>query len=616
MRRLILIILLCPIAIGVKAQPKITALANVYQKASSVGTVNRSPKLGKKKVSTAKQFVRKKPSIARPKPSNNKSDYALNSADIKTADSIMRKIKPTQEVESQRWYVNALRIKADSNFYTGNYERAIQHYMRLKATIDEVSLFRVGESHLALGNNEEAKLYYHMASSKGNGEASHALGYMHQMGIGTTKDYDSAVIYFLTAAENGYDAALGNIAYCYNFGGYGVEQDYAEAIEWYKKAAESGDEYAMNALGDFYFQGTEIDKDFTTAFNYYKVAADKNLPLARVNLGYMYENGYGTVADTKAAYELYEKAAKENCADALSAIGNMYENGLYVPMDMQRAFELYMRAAKQGVPEAMYRVGKFYYNGTAISQDEAQADFWFRQAANVDHRNGIIAAIEMNSQPGSPKEFYKQAEKYCIRAIELGIDYGAFKLGEMNDKGQLSDATAAGAYMAYKQSNTAEAQYKTAEYLMNGKAGTTDSAEALVYLKRAAAQAHPRASYFLGYFKRYAIAGCEENITESLELLYKAAKADITEAQFLVGQAYDLGLGIDADSVKAYEQYALAAKKDYAPALYAAGTMLLEGRGTEKNIDASIRMLARAKTKGIVEAGIKLEEARLQSQNK
>ncbi|MDR0830503.1 MAG: T9SS type A sorting domain-containing protein [Prevotellaceae bacterium] len=75
------------------------------------------------------------------------------------------------------------------------------------------------------------------------------LGYHYYKGLGVEQNYETAVTYFLQAAEYNYSDAFYFLGLCYR-NGYGVEQDEAEAQYYLSRAAELGHWYSKNELAE------------------------------------------------------------------------------------------------------------------------------------------------------------------------------------------------------------------------------------------------------------------------------------------------------------------------------------------------------------------------------
>ncbi len=82
----------------------------------------------------------------------------------------------------------------------------------------------------------------------------------------------------------------------------------------------------------------------------------------------------------------------------------------------------------------------------------------------------------------------------------------------------------------------------------------------------------------------------------------KRAKAGDAEAMFLLGSAYDEGLGVEADPVKVVYWYRKAVEKGNAPAMNNLAWMYYEGRGVPQDYDKAVYWFSKAAEKGEADA--------------
>ncbi|KAF8948739.1 hypothetical protein BGZ46_005311 [Entomortierella lignicola] len=131
-----------------------------------------------------------------------------------------------------------------------------------------------------------------------------------------TRDYDTAIQYFLKAASQGHIESQHTLG-CMYCNGRGVSQDYSEALVWYQRAADQGNINSLCKLGYMYENGFGVDSDYSKALEFYWVAANQGDAEAQSHLGSMHHNGSGTPKDTSYAVEWWLKAATQGNEDAL-----------------------------------------------------------------------------------------------------------------------------------------------------------------------------------------------------------------------------------------------------------------------------------------------------------
>lgn len=166
----------------------------------------------------------------------------------------------------------------------------------------------------------EAIKWYQKAIEKGNTVAMNNLSEMYREGKGVTKDPQKAFELKLKAAEMGEMSAMYNIAVDYEDGKAPLQKNMQKAIEWYAKAAEKGNPWAMDVMGNIYYNGKGVPVDYSKAVYWYQKNiqegdrnysyADENFANSYFMLGECYEKGRGTTVDLRKAKENYLKAAE------------------------------------------------------------------------------------------------------------------------------------------------------------------------------------------------------------------------------------------------------------------------------------------------------------------
>ncbi len=127
------------------------------------------------------------------------------------------------------------------------------------------------------GEYKTAFRIWEQLANKGDPEAQHMLGVMH---------------------ENG----------------EGVPMDPVKAAEWYRKAAIQGNSEAQLNLGVLYENGEGVRKDLHQAAEWYRKAAEQDELLAQFSLGIMYRQGRGVPRNDKQAARLLTKVAQRGYA--------------------------------------------------------------------------------------------------------------------------------------------------------------------------------------------------------------------------------------------------------------------------------------------------------------
>lgn len=192
---------------------------------------------------------------------------------------------------------------------------------------------------------------------KGNADAQYELGKCYYIGLGTEKNYNKAVDWWLKASVQGNEHATKQLKECYEFtthqniaddqdlrlrpiskmsvcaqnslavcyaNGKGVKRNYNVAIELFEKAAKQGDTNAYYNLGLCYANGRGVRQNYLIAVRWWTKAGEKGNVYAQINLGVSYENGYGVQQDYVKAAEWYIKAAEQGNEIAKKYIFELY----------------------------------------------------------------------------------------------------------------------------------------------------------------------------------------------------------------------------------------------------------------------------------------------------
>ncbi|KAF9147465.1 hypothetical protein BG015_010901 [Linnemannia schmuckeri] len=113
-----------------------------------------------------------------------------------------------------------------------------------------------------------------ISASHGDKVAQVALGNMYKEGQGVYRDYQSAMDWYLRAADQSFARAQPNIGVLYH-NGQGVPQDFAKAMEWFLKAADQGFADAQFNVGLLYDKGLGVPQDPSKAMEWYQKAVEQ-----------------------------------------------------------------------------------------------------------------------------------------------------------------------------------------------------------------------------------------------------------------------------------------------------------------------------------------------------
>ncbi|XP_078267279.1 death ligand signal enhancer [Rhinoraja longicauda] len=165
-----------------------------------------------------------------------------------------------------------------------------------------------------------------VAARQGYRKAQYNVGVCYELGRGTARDIDKAMLYYSQAATQGHHLAQ------YRWARYLLEVkpernvgDTQKAINQLKKAAKSGLREAQAYLGVFYTN--KPHRDLEQAVSYFSMAARSGDAGSLFHLGMCCQRGWGVRMDTGRAADLYTQAAAAGHPDSLWALGVLHQQG-------------------------------------------------------------------------------------------------------------------------------------------------------------------------------------------------------------------------------------------------------------------------------------------------
>lgn len=258
--------------------------------------------------------------------------------------------------------------------------------------------------------------------------------------------------------------------------------------------------------------------------------------------------------------QLKEKAAAGD-AKAAWLVGRAYMTGdSYVKPDNTKAIRWFTQASEAGEPSAAYIIGELQTkagNAADARVSYARAYSLYKKQAEAGNAEALYWQGYMEQSglgvPAQQKEGIARMEQ----AAEQGCLPAAYQLFKTYTKGigVPADEAKALRYARLLADNGEDAQmaYVVADALLTGKGVAKDEQTALRYLEQAAAQNIPAAIYHIGWRKQ------------------EAGKAG-----------------------EALADYRRAASMGHADAAVQAGTMMLYGKGVEKDEATGLNYLQRA----------------------
>ena len=278
---------------------------------------------------------------------------------------------------------------------------------------------------------KEAVKWYRLAADQGDSEAQFSLGFMYLFGQGGLRENTGRALHlWRLSAQQGNARAQTALGVSHFLGedyfyGATVRQDYELAIQFLKSAAEQGEEEAQYYLAEAYSHGLGVSKDHVKASNWLLLAAQGEYTEAQVALGVSYLKGIGVPQDNQEALKWFRLAAEKGDPTGQTNLAVMYTDGLGITQNHKEAVRWYLQAAEQGNSKAQFNLGIMYANGQGVAQDFVYAYMWLKLSAKPKKLDGLLEEGEKNTRKirnkiknmmtSSQVKVARQLEKQCVK---------------------------------------------------------------------------------------------------------------------------------------------------------------------------------------------------------
>lgn len=423
----------------------------------------------------------------------------------------------------------------------------------------------------ALGgrNATQALHWYDRAARQRLPESLHALGYLHEAGIGIQADPEAAARYYRTAADLGSTDAQINLGALYEEG-VGVPRDAARAAQWYRRAAATGHPHALANLARLHETGTGVPRDSQAAMTLYRRAAEAGHAQSQRILGIALADGRFGEPDPAEGRRWLDAASAQGDVAAATRRAEMIALGQGGPADPQAAVTLLRPLAEDGHAAAQLALGRLYRDApeqsaspqlsstaaTLVDYASAPSRNWQWTA---DGRTASIAA-DTSSRPGGAIEEAaahpalhrddREALRWINLAAQQGLPEAALALGVMLHDGRGTEPdheAAARWYAVAAESGLPEAQANLGLLHFFGRGVARDHAVAAEWFTRAAEQDDPVALFNLGILKLRG-SGVSTDIDGGAALVLRAAERHHAPAQEALAVLHEHGIGVPQDA--------------------------------------------------------------------
>ncbi len=385
-------------------------------------------------------------------------------------------------------------------------------------------------------NEEEAVKLFKLSAAQNNAAAQANLGLLHKAGKHVPKDLQKAFELFTVSAKQHHPAGQCHLGVMYLF----VEtfKDVSKGLELLNLSSNQGFSLAKTYLGKEYLKGNNVPKDLSLAIKLLHQAADNDCPYAQLNLAAYYETGtMGLPKDESKAKSYYIKSAEQEYHEAKYCLATKYLTGTLFPTNRSQGLKLLQASAAQNCAPAQRFLADEYNSLEGFTEDDRTTLQWYQPKSS--NTSDINKGNKIRTSTACIEKRNKAlvlARIYQTKAFDLYT-----KAAEQND-----DLATYRLALIFTDGN-----------LINPK----DDTKALMYLKKAAELGELRAQYLLG--QRFANGdGVEKNDEEANKWLKQSADQGCCDAQYALALRYRIGYGIQKNIEEANRLDALAAEQD------------------------------------------------------
>ena len=459
----------------------------------------------------------------------------------------------------------------------------------------------------------------------------YTLGRMEYAGEGIPRNYGKAYQWFRLSSDAGHIHSNYQIAKMY-YAGAGVRQDYAMAESYYRTAANGKDKYAYYALGKMFDTGIGAEQNYQMAAQWYTKASMEDVSNADYRLAQMYGSGQGVEKDDELAGALYQKALNEFIeqdkqqpdADTEFRVANMYLKGLGVEKNPEDGLKWLELCCEKKNARAQYQLAVLYQNGDGVRQDEIKAQSLYSEALAgfLEQEKGTPAAFVeyqiagMYMHGNGTERDDKKAFQWYVEAAENGHPHAAYCAARACYEGtgtEQSDPDAVKWYQKAADGGDAYAMYALGKMYRDGIGVELNNKRAYQYFLAASKLEHEFAQ-FAAAKALLSGMGVEKNVQGAVDWFRKCAEKGNLYAFYQLGRIYSEEDMLDEKKARLYYALALAGfieqekEKENAQTEYRIASMLLDGLGTEKDVESAVKWFSKSAKQNSPYAAYKLGE--------
>lgn len=458
--------------------------------------------------------------------------------------------------------------------------------------------------------------WYRRAAENGHTLGQSNYGRCLYYGIGTEKKLPEAVRWMTAALETSAtnDGALYLLGICYYYGD-GVNQDRAKAAELYKAAALLDHGGAACELGICYIDGDGVERDVEEGMNWLRVAADFGSSAAMEKLEKVQQartmddvernqlegwlattNGVSLLPAEAKLRSLLREPIEKPLREVISTLklladrghefatiilARCFERGIGTAKNLNKAAELYLNAFERGSELVEPHLTVCYRVCFENAIFPPNAHDWLKAATerrNIGAMLSMAAYYRANNPSGRD---LNESLRWYRKAAELGDRDAQYAIARfltmknLNKRERLRVVRWWGDDIDSDLDPTVISDFDEDGF-------TTERAEALKWLHKAAEDASPEALRFLSALRNRGLM-LEHDPEAAIKLLERAADLDDPEAQGLLGVAMIEGETVPKNPARGIELLEQGASMLDAFSMWNLALELIEGKNTKSD---------------------------------
>ena len=396
-----------------------------------------------------------------------------------------------------------------------------------------------------------------MAADQNNSPAICNLAICYQEGWGVEKSEQEAFNLFKKAADQEYARGQYHVAYSYQWG-VGVETSLKKAIEYYRLALAQ--KYKIDSI----INGINYCEEKLNILKHLQASADEGNAQSQYELGWAYRFGnLGLREDVSKAIYYYTKAAEQGNLQACGRLFHCYYEGSGVEKSFEKALPYLKFLADHKQPQFLDYLGEFFEKGYGgLKQSYQEAFKYYKQAADQGHAHSQLVIGEYFKQGLGVEQSTEDAFTYTKLAADWGIPKAQYELGEMYRIGigvPQSDNHALDYYLRAANRDFMPAQEALSQFYHWGSPIDRFYEETIDHIRKLALQGTSTFQYEVGNAFAKGKTGLMPSSENAFIYYHLAADQGHPKAQFLVGDSYRTGKGVEQSDEHAREYLKKAA---------------------------------------------------------